>query len=239
MKIITWNCNGAFRKKYHALEDEGADILVIQECEDPARSTKAFQRWAGSSYLWSGENKNKGIGVFARSGYELRVLGLEDDGLQLFLPFSVNDKLNLIAVWTKHAGSPNFRYIGQFWKYLQLHKDSIRELNPVICGDFNSNVIWDDWDRWWNHSDVVRELDEIGFESLYHFVSGEAQGKESSPTLYLYRKTDRPYHIDYVFVPSEVLAGSRLKVGVHGEWLEYSDHMPVIFEVPSLDKVTN
>jgi exonuclease III len=37
MKITTWNCNGAFRKKYHLLEDFGADILVIQECEDHAQ----------------------------------------------------------------------------------------------------------------------------------------------------------------------------------------------------------
>jgi exonuclease III len=38
MKIITWNCNGAFRKKFESLVSIDADILVIQECEDPAES---------------------------------------------------------------------------------------------------------------------------------------------------------------------------------------------------------
>ena len=38
MKIITWNCNGAFRKKFESLVDEDADILVIQECENPAET---------------------------------------------------------------------------------------------------------------------------------------------------------------------------------------------------------
>ena len=69
MKIVTWNCNGAFRKKYHAIENMQADILVIQECEDPACSTNKYVDWAGE-YLWKGENKNRGIGIFSRNGLQ-------------------------------------------------------------------------------------------------------------------------------------------------------------------------
>ena len=40
MRIVTWNCNGAFRKKYSRLkiDDKYPDILVIQECENPELS---------------------------------------------------------------------------------------------------------------------------------------------------------------------------------------------------------
>jgi exodeoxyribonuclease-3 len=67
MKIVTWNCNGALRKKTKHIDALKADVLVIQECEDPNRSTKAYRHWSGD-YLWVGENKNKGIGIFVRNG---------------------------------------------------------------------------------------------------------------------------------------------------------------------------
>ena len=229
MKIISWNCNGAFRKKYHLLEALNADLLIIQECEDPSRSSKEFLSWAGENYLWTGNDKNKGIGVFAKSHLQLEALDWESGNLELFLPFSINKEYHLIGVWTKQAKSPTFKYIGQFWKYLQLHKDKLRKANQtIIIGDFNSNSIWDVWDRWWNHSDVVKELADMSIESAYHLTTSEKQGEEKTPTLYLHRRIDRPYHIDYAFLSRDILLDVSLKIGSKDEWLEHSDHMPLI-----------
>ena len=232
MRVITWNCNGAFRKKYHALEDFNADVLVIQECENPAESTKQFREWAGQ-FLWTGENKNRGIGVFARSNIELSKLNWNDDGLQCFLPCRVNNAFDLVAVWTKQANSPNFRYIGQLWKYLKLHGEKLAGKPSLLVGDLNSNTCRDEWDRWWNHSDVVQVLSDLGLHSLYHSYFGEAQGQESRPTLFHTRNADKPYHVDYAFASADLFDPTEdaVEIGAVATWLGLSDHMPIIFPI--------
>ena len=227
MKIITWNCNGAFRKKFHWIENLNPDISIIQECEDPNQvKDKKYKDWA-NNYLWIGENKNKGLGVFAKDGIKLERLVWPSGKCELFLPCKINDSFNLLSVWTRQANSPTFQYIGQFWKYLQINKNVIKKENILIAGDFNSNSMWDAWDRWWNHSDVVRELEELGIYSLYHTVKHEAQGSESDPTFYMHRKREKSYHIDYAFVSRKYLPYASLEVGNPRIWLEHSDHMPL------------
>ena len=249
MKIITWNCNGALRKKYTELNTLDADILVIQECENPEESTKEYKDWA-DNYLWLGESKNRGIGIFAKKGNSIEKieqngsfemscfnstspsLKWETKALRLFLPFSINNSIQALGVWTKGSDAEVFGYMGQFWKYLQIHKKDLSNANQIILGDFNSNKLWDKADRWWSHTDVVNELEDIGIESLYHHKFSENQGNESMPTFFLHRKEEKPYHIDYVFVSKKYLA-SNIIIGEKSKWLELSDHLPLITELKS------
>lgn len=245
MKIITWNCNGALRKKLDYVDSLNADILVIQECEDPSKSTKLYRHWA-DDYLWTGLTKNRGIGVFTRNGNRINRLNWsghfqisgfkrkhryhswKTSDLKLFLPFSVNDTYTVLGVWTKGSESEVFGYVGQFWKYLQIHDQVLSGPKTLIVGDFNSNAIWDKTDRWWNHTGVIQELQALGIESLYHYQTNETPGTETQPTFYLHRKEVKPYHIDYTFLSSDLLKGSRLDIGNFHDWIQVSDHMPII-----------
>ncbi len=171
--------------------------------------------------------------MFASNGIDLKPLNwsnrYKDHSVKHFLPCTVNRAFDILAVWTHQNNSPNFGYIGQLWKYLQVNKHELA--NVIIAGDFNSNAIWDEWDRWWNHSDVVNELNEIGIDSFYHSYTGEQQGKETQPTFYFRRCPDRPYHIDYVFgskTHMEKLIEVRL--GQRDHWLPLSDHVPLFCE---------
>lgn len=192
MRIVTWNCNGAFRKKFDRITELKADIYIIQECENPTESNHTeYQNWA-ENYIWMGDTKNKGIAIFAKPEIKLESLDwsnkFKDHSVKHFLPCRINRDFNLLGVWTHRNNSPDFGYMGQFWKYLQVNRSKMK--NILIIGDFNSNKIWDQWDRWWNHSDVVNELKEIGIESFYHKVTGENQGEETKPTLYFQRKLE-------------------------------------------------
>jgi exonuclease III len=227
---LTWNCNGAFRKKFELFEAFKADILIIQECEDPSKSSdNKYKDWANNS-LWTGENKNRGLGIFAKPQISISKLDWPDNGEKYFIPCRVNDDFNLLGVWCHGANSPTFGYIGQMWKYLQINKLNLKK--AVIAGDFNSNVIWDKWDRWWNHSDVVRELKEFEIESIYHEIFKEIQGQETQPTFYLTRKLLKPYHIDYIFASRIIMAKViSLEIGNPEQFLARSDHMPIMLTI--------
>jgi len=250
MKIVTWNCNGALRKKLKEVDSLFADILIIQECENPAESTKEYLNWA-KNYIWFGKTKNKGIGIFPKKDHKINKLdwdgkfqipGLNSksqslswstNDLEFFIPFTINSQFTVLAVWTKGNDSQIFGYMGQFWKYLQIHNKDLNNNNTIIIGDFNSNAIWDKEDRWWSHSDVVEELYMFGFESVYHKQKNEKHGQETTPTFYLQRNPNKPYHIDYAFCSSDLLGLSNFEIGIKDEWLLVSDHMPLSLHIAS------
>lgn len=247
MKIVTWNCNGALRKKTSELDSLAADLLIIQECENPAESTPAFREWA-SGYLWKGKSQHKGIGIFPRNGHTVKEAGWfgvhdirgahsrstatnwHSDELELFLPFTFNEKYSILGVWTKGSQDKVFSYIGQLWKYIQIHRAELSNERTFVIGDLNSNAIWDKPDRWWNHSDVVNELNDLGVKSVYHRVCNEEHGKETQPTFFLQRNLDKAYHIDYVFASADLLPSCRIEVGCTDTWLQISDHLPLSVE---------
>ena len=100
---------------------------------------------------------------------------------------------------------------------MQINKDKLNE--SIIAGDFNSNAIWDEWDKSWNHSVVVKEFKEIGIESFYHKFTGELHRQETTPTLHFQKKSTRTYHFVYIFVTEK-----------------FTDKI-IKFEVGQLDKI--
>lgn len=228
MKIISWNCNGAFRKKHPALNEFNADILVIQECEDPSR-TKYSDLFLNQypHIVWTGDNKSKGLCIFSK--LELENNDWKSDQVKLFISCKVANQFNLIGTWCHKADSPTFGYIGQLWKYIVLNYNKLDEKETIICGDLNSNKKWDVWDRWWNHSDVVRILDDFGINSLYHLHNREEQGKESQSTFFHQKNIDKAYHIDYMFASKKYRdALESIEVLDFEYWKQYSDHVPLL-----------
>lgn len=219
-RLVTWNCNGALRRKHDLLDELDADILVIQECEDPLQYGPDYLEWAGS-YLWIGDLRSKGMGVFSRKGHSLTPLSWQGSEFRLFLPVRVGQHLDILGVWTQAARPASAGYIGQFWRFLQSNISQFRA-QTVICGDFNSNQIWDKARETGNHGHCVNVLGELELCSVYHSKMMEEHGKETTPTFFMYRKPERAFHLDYVFAHREIVhhADCAVKIGDPDVWLK-------------------
>jgi endonuclease/exonuclease/phosphatase family metal-dependent hydrolase len=67
---------------------------------------------------------------------------------------------------------------------------------------------------------------------LYHEYFNEEQGEEKSPTFYLQKNILKPYHIDYAFADRKTFDKVQsIEVGHKTEWLQWSDHMPILIEL--------
>jgi endonuclease/exonuclease/phosphatase family metal-dependent hydrolase len=74
----------------------------------------------------------------------------------------------------------------------------------------------------------VRELQEIGIESLYHSYRKEQQGKETQPTFFLHRNREKSYHIDYCFASMNFIdLLKEVTVCNYEDWKHLSDHSPM------------
>lgn len=232
MRVISWNCNMAFRKKDHEIIHLNPDLLIIPECECPEKLSLPTDMNEPNSKVWAGENPHKGIGVFAYSDLELTLDETYNPEIQYALPVRVKgrEEFNLLAIWAQNNKQDRRRrYIGQVWLAIHEYKHLLNE--PIlIVGDFNWNKIWDDsGNLCGNLTQTIEYLKSKNIFSLYHEFYQEAFGQETRPTLYMYRKQDRPYHVDYLFASSDLAVQlEALNVGAYDNWHTLSDHMPIV-----------
>jgi len=223
----------AFGKKVEIILSKNPDILIVPECEHPNKLTFDNGLHAPNDIFWHGENPNKGLGLFSYGDLKIKILEDHNKGIKHFIPVLIegnNIKFFLLAVWCKKSKVSN-DYVTYTWDAIQCYKELLMEEKVMIAGDFNSNSIWDKRYRKVNHSRIVEELKAIRLQSTYHFYHEEIQGKESRPTLFLHRKIDRPYHIDFCFASDFFI--QRLKnveVGTFEDWMPYSDHCPLMVD---------
>ncbi|MGL4731544.1 MAG: endonuclease/exonuclease/phosphatase family protein [Clostridium sp.] len=231
MKVVTWNCNMAFRKKSNILiERYNPDIILIQECEHGDKLNNLQEKY---NILWLGDNKNKGIAVLIKKQYNFETINVDIETIRYVLGVKVGD-LKVINIWAMNDKNDiKQRYIGQVWRMLQEYKDNF-DTNTIIAGDFNWNVIWDRTSKtslYGTLSDVIGDLKKLKIESLYHNINNEEFGEEKGATFFMYRKEEKKYHTDYIFASHNIINSViEFKVGKYDEWKEFSDHMPLFFD---------
>jgi|TARA_B110000503_G_scaffold45869_1_gene74963 exonuclease III len=56
MKIISWNCNLNFAKKYDHIEPVDADVIIVQECENLREDY-----FSGRKFFWTRRIQKKAV----------------------------------------------------------------------------------------------------------------------------------------------------------------------------------
>ncbi len=235
MKIIEWNCQGAFRLKNKAILELKPDILIVPECEQEDKLEFGKLTPQPNDFFWYGDTNKKGIAIFSYSNCTFRLLKEFNPDFRYVVPLEVSDGRNsflLFAIWAMdNKQNPLARYIGQVWNAINFYQTILAE-NSILIGDFNSNQIWDTKDRVANHTDVVNFLKQLNIESLYHRQFDEEHGKESLNTFFMNRNIAKPYHIDYVFASTKIIEnGFKLTLETSVNWIDKSDHIPLILEI--------
>jgi exodeoxyribonuclease III len=231
----------ALHRKFDRLLRLRPDVAIICECAEPQRLT-AFGRFGSVSGdpVWIGDNRNKGLAVFTFNGYAARLADPFYPTLRHVAPIHITGPAhyNLLAVWAQNGsgGVTRKHQLGPLRRALTKYRAFLTERPSIVAGDFNNNVFWHRPGWRINHVNAVASLEKLGLVSAYHELHGEPQGSESVPTLYWRdRKKDGPtYHIDYVFLPSRLLARVReLTVGTYEDWCGkgLSDHVPILIDV--------
>ena len=223
----------AFRKKAASILRHKPDILIVVECEHPDKLLFTDDLLKSTDCLWFGKNPHKGLAIFSYGDYRFNVLDNHNDNFKMIIPIAVTGghfEFNLFLIWAFNPDDKDGRYITQVWKAISYYDDLLTDRPTMLIGDFNSNTIWDyKKHRLGSHSGVVKQLEDKGIFSAYHFHHKQAQGTEAHPTFYMYRHKDKPYHIDYCFVSADMIDKLQsVEVGEYDFWIKYSDHVPLI-----------
>lgn len=223
LKIVSWNCNGKFREKFTEIIEEDADIYVIQECEDPSQSTEEeYREFAGENYIWTGHLHYKGLGIFAKEDVKLERIETSGE-FEHFIAVRVNDSFNLLGVWAMP------KYVQMIHDFFDANEDLFDE-NLVMCGDFNSSVVFNyHHPKRKNHTALNEKFENKNLFSVYHALTGDVQGEEKAMTFYQARHLNNPFHMDFVYAGADVV--KEFNILDHYKWITVSDHLPLVFKI--------
>lgn len=237
MRIISWNCNGAFRNKYEALNQQNADLLVIAESESPEYLHQRQNTIPAESHLWCGTRSCKGLSLFSKNGFHIKKAAFFNPAFRHILPATITTpngkEFLLIGVWASTVQENHeWDYIGQMCVFMESFQHLFPE-KTILIGDLNSNMQWNSYyKKEHNFSHFLELMQKSGFISLYHHFSGDAQGHEKLPTSYYHRDPQRGFHIDYAFSSQTFLKDIEdFHIETSLDWLNFSDHLPLFLQL--------
>jgi exodeoxyribonuclease-3 len=237
MRIISWNCRGAYHKKIDKIIELDPDIAVIQECENLEKLRVSSQEKIPlKSYWFGGFYKPRGVGVFFYKDYE--ILSTEyDTSIEFIIPMKIrnNQDFYLFAVWAMAPKDKKRSYTYQIERALERYKAILKNNDSILIGDYNSPHI--EKPNELTGVRVVELFKKLGIFSAYHEFHKKEYGEHNHPTFYCNKKRDFPHMLDYCFASKSTINNiCKVDVGRFEDWIKYSDHCPLIIDIKAASR---
>jgi exonuclease III len=228
----------AFRKKWESIYAKKPDILIVQECECEQKLQFDVLMPRPKQFFWIGDNPNKGLAVFIFNQFTAEIVKEYSSEFSYILPLQIKgpECFTLFAVWAMpHKVEKSKNYIGQICGAMEYYRSKFKN-DCMVIGDLNSNQIWDKTSKAANHMQLVDFLNAMNIFSVYHKMHNMPHGKESHPTIWLLKNKNKPYHLDYFFVPLKYFNDkTRFELGDFPDWIKLSDHVPLELKLSKLE----
>jgi endonuclease/exonuclease/phosphatase family metal-dependent hydrolase len=226
LRIITWNCHsGSVEQLLDDLAEYQPDVVFLQEC------TPLDRRRRPGLVCSRRINGRKAVALFAASDAcrcrRLRLLsgsGNAAIGATVVTPLP----FTAIGIWAQKTD-----YVEDVMRTVRAHRNLLRAAPAVVMGDFNSGTSLTRTPRQHGaHRRLLDEFHDLGLVSAYHVYHGIDHGDEAHATYFHLYKTDRPWHIDFCFVPQAWTPRLANVAVLDGDvWARRSDHRPLLVDL--------
>lgn len=234
MRIVSWNCAGDYRDKIHKIIELKPDIAVIQECEclDELKEQRK-DNIPQKSFWFSERDHSKGVGIFFYNDFN--ILSIEYySKIEFIVPLRIKNKFDfyLFAIWAMQGRGEGAAYTGQVERAANKYYKNILENHPsILIGDYNSPHIELPVDKPRIEYSLVDSYRNLGISSAYHEYYNIEYGKHSHLTFYQHRNINSKHMLGYCFLSRSLIEKiSNFGVGEYGDWIEFSDHCPLIID---------
>jgi exodeoxyribonuclease III len=224
LRILAWNCHhGPLSTRVAELAALSPTIVFLQECRPDDASI--------ASFVTQRVNTRKGIALGSlNKDYRLARLRLRPNRGRAVVAATVTGPVSFTALGIWSQGP---RYVDDVMRTLKAYDRVLRSGPAVVMGDLNSGTnLAGRRSINKGHARLLGALSDHGLVSAYHAFHQVEHGREHHPTYHHQRNPNKPWHIDYCFVPSnwdlvdvEVVDGK--------EWTARSDHLPLKVDVQS------
>lgn len=222
MRVATWNCQKDIVNHWDVLEKLNVDVIAVQECKE---GTPDKARQEGWGCEWRPGGWDKGIAVLSRPPYAIESADCPEP---YFIAALVDGptRFRFVCFWAMTPKFAGAEYPAQATRMIELLPRD--DVPTVIGGDFNAS-------RSEQHLANVNALKELELVSAYHKHHGVEQLDVAGflelydPTSYHLWREDKPFHMDFVFVPNAWTIKD-VEVGSLDDYVRagLSDHVPIV-----------